>query len=101
MVSVTLASRPSTRSALVGTARPAESFFTRGRVLGRTARVTETIDNDSAAGAVYVDGKTWTARSADGTVLPAGSRVEVRRMEGVKLIVEAARKAPEKKEEAV
>jgi len=71
------------------------------RVLGRTARVTETIDNDSAAGAVYVDGKTWTARSADGTVLPAGSRVEVRRMEGVKLIVEAARKAPEKKEEAV
>ena len=57
----------------------------------------ETIDNDSASGAVYVDGKTWTARSADGSVLPAGSRVEIRRMEGVKLIVEAAQKAPDKK----
>lgn len=61
----------------------------------------ETIDNDSASGAVYVDGKTWTARSADGSVLPAGSRVEIRRMEGVKLIVEAAQKAPDKKEEVV
>ena len=71
------------------------------RVLGRTARVTETIDNDSASGAVYVDGKTWTARSADGSVLPAGSRVEIRRMEGVKLIVEAVQKAPDKKEEVV
>ena len=60
-----------------------------------------TIDNDSASGAVYVDGKTWTARSADGSVLPAGSRVEIQRMEGVKLIVEAAQKAPDKKEEVV
>lgn len=42
-----------------------------------------------------------TARSADGSVLPAGSRVEIRRMEGVKLIVEAAQKAPDKKEEVV
>ena len=71
------------------------------RVLGRTAKVTEVIDNDDSTGAVYVDGKTWTARSADGSVLPAGSRVEIRRMEGVKLIVEAAQKAPDKKEEVV
>ena len=56
-------------------------------VLGRTARVTETIDNDSAAGAVYVDGKTWTARSADGAVIPAGARVRIQGMEGVKLLV--------------
>ena len=55
----------------------------------------------ATSGAVYVDGKTWTARSADGSVLPAGSRVEIRRMEGVKLIVEAAQKAPDKKEEGV
>lgn len=71
------------------------------RVLGREAKVTETIDNENSTGAVYVDGKTWTARSADGSVLPAGSRVEIRRMEGVKLIVEAAQKAPDKKEEVV
>ena len=71
------------------------------RVLGATGKVTETIDNENSSGAVYVDGKTWTARSADGSVLPAGSRVEIRRMEGVKLIVEAAQKAPDKKEEVV
>ena len=61
----------------------------------------QTVDIDFVSGAVYVDGKTWTARSADGSVLPAGSRVEIRRMEGVKLIVEAAQKAPDKKEEVV
>ena len=57
------------------------------RVIGRTASVTEDIDNDAATGAVYVDGKTWTARSAGGEVIPAGSRVEIQRMEGVKLFV--------------
>ena len=59
------------------------------RVLGQTARVTETIDNDHSTGAVYVDGKTWTARSVDGAVIPAESRVRVRRMEGVTLLVRA------------
>ena len=57
------------------------------RVLGELAKVTETIDNENSSGAVYVDGKTWTARSADGTVIPAGSRVRVEQMEGVKLLV--------------
>ena len=40
------------------------------RVIGCTARVTEEIDNEAGTGAVYVEGKTWTARSSDGTVLP-------------------------------
>ena len=57
------------------------------RVLGCAAKVTETIDNENSSGAVYVDGKTWTARSADGTVILAGSRVRVEQMEGVKLLV--------------
>lgn len=57
------------------------------RVLGREAKVTETIDNENSTGAVYVDGKTWTARSADGAVIPAGEPVEITSMEGVKLIV--------------
>lgn len=67
------------------------------RVLGGTAKVTETIDNENAAGAVYADGKTWTARSADGAVIPAGSRVRIEAMEGVKLIV----KILEEEQEAV
>lgn len=57
------------------------------RVLGDSGKVTETIDNENSAGAVYVDGKTWTARSADGSVIPAGTVVEILRMEGVKLFV--------------
>ena len=54
------------------------------RVIGLTGKVTETVDNENA----YVDGKTWTARSADGTVLPEGSLVTIAKMEGVKLFVE-------------
>ena len=57
------------------------------RAIGSTARVTEDIDNDAGTGAVYVDGKTWTARSSDGSVIPIGTRVTVERMEGVKLFV--------------
>ena len=57
------------------------------RVIGCTARVTEEIDNEAGTGAVYVEGKTWTARSSDGTVLPIGTRVIAERMECVKLYV--------------
>ncbi|MBE6996053.1 MAG: helix-turn-helix domain-containing protein [Ruminococcaceae bacterium] len=57
------------------------------RVLGSLAKVTETIDNENSTGAVYVDGKTWTARSVDGTIIPVGSRVTIETMEGVKLLV--------------
>ena len=57
------------------------------RVLGTMAKVTETIDNENSTGAVYADGKTWTARSADGSVIPAGEQVEVASLEGVKLFV--------------
>ena len=58
------------------------------RVIGAAGRVTETVDNSIASGAVYVDGKTWTARSADGSILPKGQMVRIVKMEGVKLFVE-------------
>ena len=57
------------------------------RVLGLKARVTEPISNENSTGAVYVDGKTWTARSSDGSFIPAGEQVYVEKMEGVKLFV--------------
>ena len=57
------------------------------RAIGSHARVTEDIDNEAGTGAVYVDGKTWTARSSDGSVIPIGTKVTVERMEGVKLFV--------------
>ena len=57
------------------------------RVLGKTVEVTEAIDNIAGAGAVYADGKTWTARSRGGEPIPAGALVQVLAVEGVKLIV--------------
>ena len=58
------------------------------RVLGGTARVTERIDNDVPTGAVYIDGKTWSARSSTGEIIEPDAMVRVVRMEGVKLYVE-------------
>ena len=58
------------------------------RVLGQEAQVTEEIDNEHGAGAVYVDGKTWTARSLDGAPIAVGEAVRVLKIEGVKLFVE-------------
>lgn len=62
------------------------------RVLGMTAKVTEAVDNQRASGAVYVDGKTWTARSVDGEPIPAGTQVKVEKIEGVKLLVHISEK---------
>ena len=62
------------------------------RVLGMVGKVTEAVDNERASGAVYVDGKTWTARSADGAVIPAGTQVKVQKIEGVKLLVQYSEK---------
>ena len=64
------------------------------RLLGMEAKVTEDIDNARSSGAVYVDGKTWTARSTDGGRSSAGETVEIARMEGVKLIVRAKAAVP-------
>ena len=58
------------------------------RVLGSVARVTESIDNTVPVGAVYIDGKTWSARSESGETIAAGTMVRVKRMEGVRLFVE-------------
>ena len=64
------------------------------RLVGTECRVTETINNDYPTGAVYADGKTWTARSADGSVIPKGEVVEIAGMEGIKLIVRAKAAVP-------
>ena len=59
------------------------------RNIGRTAVVTERIDNLAATGAVQLAGVVWTARSTDDAVaIETGERVTVRAIEGVKLIVE-------------
>lgn len=61
-------------------------------VIGKECRVTETVDNIAGTGAVYVDGKTWTARSSDDEVIPEGTLVTAKSIDGVKLIVAAPEK---------
>ena len=58
------------------------------RILGKQAIVTQEINNYNAEGQIKVISQTWTARSIDGSVIPAGEKVVIRSIEGVKAIVE-------------
>ena len=90
MVAALIATRPLAHKMLDKTIVPTNA----DRVLHHTAKVTETIDNENTTGAVYIDGKTWTARSEDGDVIARGSMVTIVRMEGVKLFVRKEREEP-------
>lgn len=58
-------------------------------VIGEVAKVIETIDNYNQTGAVFADGKEWTARATENAVvMEKDSLVKVLAVEGVKLIVE-------------
>ena len=60
------------------------------RVISREGLVIETIDNRIPSGQVRVAGQVWTARAVDDhTVIPEGSTVVIRQIQGVKLIVES------------
>lgn len=68
--------------------RPIESTNAESLV-GKTAIVTETVNNEAQTGAVRVGGLVWTARAAsDDTTLEKGALVVVREINGVKLICE-------------
>ncbi len=57
-------------------------------ITDKIGRVTEDINNELGTGAVFVDGKEWTARSKDDSqLIAAGSRVRILEISGVKLIV--------------
>ena len=58
------------------------------RVIGKTAVVTEAIDNVEGKGQVNISGQVWSARSQHDVVIPAGAEVKVLRIEGVKVYVE-------------
>ena len=57
------------------------------RHLGQTALVTEAVDNLRETGAVKLDGVIWTARSEDGSVIPVGTLITVKKISGVKVLV--------------
>ena len=55
--------------------------------IGQEALVLEEINNIRETGCARLEGKEWTARSVDDSVIPADTVVIVERIEGVKLIV--------------
>lgn len=56
-------------------------------VIGKTAIVTEKIDNIAGTGLVKVGGTVWSARTADQSVIEEAQEVEVQEIQGVKLMV--------------
>lgn len=83
-IAALVGTRPLARKMLDKTIVPTNA----DRVFVERAKVVETIDNENSAGAVYIEGKTWSARSEHGEIIEKGSMVKVIRMEGVKLFVE-------------
>ena len=64
------------------------------RIIGRSAVVTEEVNNVLATGKVMVDGMPWTARAqTDGEIIPVGTAVVVESLQGVKCIVKPEEKA--------
>lgn len=58
-------------------------------VIGSTGIVEQPIDNLRETGRVFVNGLSWAARSEDGSEIAADETVIVKRIEGVKVFVEA------------
>ena len=56
-------------------------------VIGSVGIVTATIDNITASGQVKLNGMEWTARSTSGEPIETGTKVQVDRIEGVKVFV--------------
>ena len=68
--------------------QPRKTATNSDMALGREAYLTETADNLMETGALKLDGKVWSVRSASGEVIPAGTLVKVVKLQGVKLYVE-------------
>ena len=59
-------------------------------IIGTQGYVTEEINNLSAQGQVKLGSMHWTARSSSGEPIPAGTRIQADRIEGVKVYVSSA-----------
>jgi len=57
------------------------------RNIGKTAIVTQEINNNAGTGQVKLAGNTWTARTLDDEIIPEGAKVTVKEISGVKLMV--------------
>lgn len=62
------------------------------RNIGKTAVVTQEINNTLGTGQVNLGGNSWSARTVDGAIVPEGSQVLVESISGVKLMVKPSSK---------
>ena len=60
-------------------------------VIGATGIVITPVNNIAALGQVQVGGMEWSARSTNGSHIPAGTLVKVEKIEGVKVFVTPVR----------
>ncbi|MEG1747303.1 MAG: NfeD family protein [Oscillospiraceae bacterium] len=67
------------------------------RLLGMEGTVTEDIAGSQGKGQITVAGAVWTARSEDGTPIPADTHVRVLRIEGVTAVVTPSEQTAEGK----
>lgn len=86
-IAVTILALVITRPLVKKYIHPKKERTNADRVIGQVGVVTEEIDNIKATGQVKVDGKVWSARSLDGSIIPENEQITVKEISGVKLIV--------------
>jgi membrane protein implicated in regulation of membrane protease activity len=78
-----LATRPLAKRLLATKKQPTNA----DRYVGKQASVLEEINNTAATGLIKVDGQIWTARTADGSIVPVGELVQTLEIQGSKIMV--------------
>ncbi len=58
------------------------------KMIGSYGIVAETIDNDKSLGRVLVNSEDWAARSFDNSIIEKDCKIKVKKIDGIKLIVE-------------
>ncbi|MBQ9674152.1 MAG: NfeD family protein [Ruminococcus sp.] len=57
------------------------------RYIGKSGFVQDEINNEQGVGRVKIDGSVWSAKSEDDSVIPSGTKILVKEIKGVKVIV--------------
>ena len=86
---VSLAVLAATRPLIKKRITPKQEKTNADRCIGQDAIVIEEINNILPTGQVKADGKVWSARSSDNSIIPVDTIVNVEKIDGVKLIVKA------------
>lgn len=87
-IAVTIIALIVTRPLVKKFVHPKKQATNADRVINQKGIVVEEINNLKATGQVKVDGKVWSARSADNSIIDVNEEIIIKEISGVKLIVE-------------